>query len=74
MWAFGSVLSFQLERPVFLREQANNLYSPYAYFLAKNVIDTPGAALTPLLQLFMTYWFIDFKEFGKLYLILIIIS
>ena len=50
------------------------MYSPYAYFLAKNVIDTPGAALTPLLQLFMTYWFIDFKEFGRLYLILILIS
>lgn len=48
-WLFGSVLTFQLEREVFLREQANNLYSPYAYFVAKNTVETPFAILAPLI-------------------------
>ena len=48
-WLFGSVLTFQLERAVFLREQANNMYSPYTYFMAKNIIETPVAVLSPML-------------------------
>ena len=35
-WLFGSVLTFQLERDVFLREQANKMYTPLVYFIAKN--------------------------------------
>ncbi len=38
---FGTLLSFQLERPVFLREQANQLYSVTPYYLAKSLIDMP---------------------------------
>jgi len=45
---FGSILTFQIERPVFLREQANNLYSPLPYFIAKNAVEVPVAIITPL--------------------------
>ena len=38
------------------------------------MIDTPGATLTPILLLFFTYWFIDLREFGKLYLVLVLIA
>ena len=46
---FGAMLIFQLERPVFLREQANNLYSPLPYFLTKNMIEIPPALITPMI-------------------------
>ena len=38
---FGNLLTFQLERPIFLREQANQLYSVTPYYLAKILIDMP---------------------------------
>lgn len=47
-WMFGSILTFQLERDVFLREQASKLYSPTAYFAAKNSIETLVGLLTPM--------------------------
>ena len=61
-WLFGSVLTFQLERDVFLREQANKLYSPTAYFAAKNSIETFVAILSPLIQCLVLYWFIGYQN------------
>ena len=72
-WLFGSVLTFQLERDVFLREQANNLYSPGAYFLAKNMIETPVALLTPMVQLLVMYWGLDYVNFFQVYLVMAIL-
>ena len=48
-WGFGAVLTFQLEREVFLREQANKQYSVAAYFLSKNIIDIPASFIGPML-------------------------
>ena len=36
---FGTILTFQLERAVFVREQANKLYGVLPYFFAKNMMD-----------------------------------
>ena len=38
---FASLNVFQLERPVFLREQANQMYGFVPYFLTKQVIEQP---------------------------------
>ena len=32
----GTILTFQAERPVFLREQANKMYSVSAYYVNMN--------------------------------------
>jgi hypothetical protein len=37
----GTIIIFQVERPVFLREQANKMYSVTAYYLAKVLADLP---------------------------------
>lgn len=59
-WMFGSILTFQLERDVFLREQANRLYSPVAYFAAKNSVETLVALITPMIQLLVLWWAIGY--------------
>ena len=73
---FGALLDFQLERPVFLREQANQLYSVTPYYLAKSLIDMPVLILTPLLQLSIVYWVIGYQSgyerFGMVYLALML--
>ena len=67
-WLFGSILTFQLERDIFLREQANKLYSPFPYFVAKNMVETPAALIAPMAQLLIMYWGIEYQHFLECYL------
>ena len=70
----ASLLTFQLEKEVFIREQANNLYNPSAYFIAKNVIEIPGSLITPMLQLLVMYWGVGYNGgFLQLYLVMLLI-
>ena len=70
-WLFGSLLTFQLEREVFLREQANKMYYPSAYFLSKNLVEMPGTLAAPLAQILVMYWAIDYDHFFTIYLVLV---
>lgn len=36
-----TILTFSEERPVFLREQANNMYGVLPYYLAKTLVEFP---------------------------------
>lgn len=51
--AFNSIqniiLIFPDERPVFLREVNNNMYSVSAYFFAKVIAEIPASLLTPVI-------------------------
>lgn len=62
-WMFGSILTFQLEREVFLREQANKMYSPLAYFIAKNMAETPAVIVAPMATLLIVYWGVGYMHF-----------
>lgn len=50
--AFNSIqniiLIFPDERPVFLREVGNNMYSVTAYFFGKVVAELPASIITPV--------------------------
>ena len=73
-WLFGSVLTFQLERENFLREQANRLYSPYAYFAAKNMVETPICLIAPLVQLLIMYWGVGYTHFLLVYITMAVVA
>lgn len=47
---FNAILSFPMERGVFLREYAGRLYGVVPYYLSKNVVETP-------ITLFVTFLF-----------------
>lgn len=57
---FGSMqpilLGFPLERPVFLRDYAANMYGCVPYFLAKSMIELPMTFLTSLETFLISYW------------------
>ncbi len=73
-WMFGSLLTFQLEREVFIREQANKLYNPSAYFIAKNLVEIPGSLIAPMLQLLVMYWGVGYDGgFLQIYLVMLLI-
>jgi hypothetical protein len=58
---FNIILIFQNERPVFLREQANQMYSIRAYYLAKQFLELPPSILVPTGYLLMCYWTVGFS-------------
>lgn len=51
-----TILTFQGERPVFLREQANKMYNVLPYYLAKVLIDIPVVALVSMIFSCTTYF------------------
>lgn len=69
---FNSILVFQAERPVFLREQSNKMYGPLPYFLSKVVMDTPVLLVSPMLAALISYFsmglYLSFGAFFKFYL------
>jgi ABC-type multidrug transport system permease subunit len=52
------VLIFPDERPVFLREVNNNMYSVSAYFVGKIISELPTSFLTPVIYGCMVYFVI----------------
>jgi ABC-type multidrug transport system permease subunit len=55
------ILIFPDERPVFLREANNNMYSVSAYFWAKIYSELPSSILTPALFGSICYYLIGFN-------------
>lgn len=62
---FNAILVFQAERPVFLREQANKMYSVLPYFMAKTMMDTPMLLFTPVLGFVVTYFANGYERTGE---------
>ena len=61
MGAFtNTLLVFQGERPVFLRENANKMYGVLPYYLSKIQVDTPMIFIPPFIGSLITYWALDF--------------
>ena len=58
---FSNVLVFQLERALFLREHANQMYSLPAYYLTKMLIEIPILLLQPLIMQIIVYWAIGYR-------------
>lgn len=74
----GTLLTFQQERPVFLREQANKMYTVGSYYLAKIVAETPILSLNPMLFTIIVYFKIGMtitaSQFFYFYLIILMLS
>lgn len=74
----NTVLAFQGERPVFLREQANKMYGVTSYYLARIIIDTPIQVFLPFLFSIIIYFSIGLtitvEQFFTFYLALLILA
>ncbi len=58
---FGTVLSFPLERGVFLREHANKLYGVLPYYLSKNLTESPIGLLVTFLYGAIVYFLVNMR-------------
>lgn len=64
---FGTVLSFPLERGVFLREHANKLYGVLPYYLSKNLTETPIGLLVTFLYGAICYFLVNLRPGATFY-------
>lgn len=74
----GNLLTFQEERPVFLREYANKMYNVGPYFSAKVITEIPIMIIQPLLYAIINYFGVGLTvtagQFFYFYLILLILT
>jgi ABC-type multidrug transport system permease subunit len=57
-----SVLVFIDERPVFLREQSNQMYGVVPYCITKMIVELPILIITPLLMTLVVYFAVGFER------------
>ena len=53
---------FPAEKPVFLREVNNNMYSVSSYFFAKVLTETPLGLMIPFVMITSSYWLINLND------------
>jgi len=64
------LLTFAMERPIFLREHATNMYGTVPYFLAKTIVEMPLTFLTSLETFLIAYWVVGLSG-NFFYLVLV---
>lgn len=67
------ILIFPDERPVFLREVNNNMYTPSAYFWAKIVSELPFSIGTPVLYGSLVYFAIGLNPMAEYFFMFLVI-
>jgi len=55
-------MTFQTERPVFLREQANKMYDVLPYYVAKIMSELPSFIVPPMIFSLITFFGIGFTQ------------
>lgn len=56
------ILTFPLEKGVFLKEQSSKMYSVVAYFISRNIIEIPYLIVIPLVNCLIVYWMMDLRS------------
>ena len=56
------ILTFPLEKNVFLKEQSSKMYSVGAYFLSRNMVEIPYLLIIPFINAIIVYWMMDLKS------------
>ncbi|KAM3141201.1 hypothetical protein pb186bvf_006586 [Paramecium bursaria] len=56
------ILSFTIERDVFIREENSKLYTTLSYFLGKQLIDIPFCIICPVIENLILYWMMDLNS------------
>jgi len=56
------ILTFPIERAVFLREENSKFYNVTAYFIAKTLVELPILTITPIISVLIAYWMVGLND------------
>jgi len=70
---FSTITTFPVERAVFLREYAGNLYGVLPYFLGKSLIETPVGLILGVVYAAICYYIVGLRPDAENYFIFICI-
>ncbi len=62
LYETATVMEFQTERNVFVRENASKLYTSLAYFSSKIALELPLLFVFPLLENVLIFWAIGYRD------------
>jgi hypothetical protein len=72
-----TIIIFQGEKPIFLRERASDMYDVWLYTLCKFIAELPVLLFVPMLQNLMLFWSVGYQpgfgHFFQFYLILVLV-
>lgn len=68
------MLTFPLEKTVFLKEQGNKMYSVVSYFMSRNLVELPILIIGPLLKSLIVYWMIDLHSGASYFFLFLLVS
>ena len=72
--AMPGVVMFPAERAVFLMEQANAIYNPVPYSLAKIAAEVPFNAIFPIIYVGIVYFMIDLRREAEAFFLFLFIT
>ena len=55
-------MEFLVERDVFIREKASNMYSTLPYYFSKLALETPLLLSLPFFENILTFWGIGYRN------------
>ena len=62
LYELFTVLEFQKERAVFIREYYGRMYGSVIYYVSKLAVEIPMLILLPLLELLISFWGIEYRQ------------
>jgi len=70
-----TIITFQGEKPIFMRERASDMYDVWLYTMTKFMAELPVLVFTPLVQNLMTYWAIGYQNtFGHFMMFYLVVA
>eukprot|EP01098_Paradermamoeba_levis_P014039 TRINITY_DN6586_c0_g6_i1.p1 TRINITY_DN6586_c0_g6~~TRINITY_DN6586_c0_g6_i1.p1 ORF type:complete len:649 (-),score=165.77 TRINITY_DN6586_c0_g6_i1:164-2110(-) len=70
----GTLEIFIMERSIFIRERANGMYRPIAYFLSKIAVDLPQKTLPTLAFCVISYWMMGLNSSVERFVYFLVIN
>jgi len=62
LYEFGTVMEFQKERLVFVREKTSKLYGTNVYYLSKIIVELPLLLFIPLIETSIAYHGVGYRK------------
>jgi ABC-type multidrug transport system permease subunit len=62
LYMSATLMEFQLERTIFIREVASNMYNVLPFFISKVIVEMPILFLMPLLECSICFWAVGYRN------------